>query len=281
MLTAGAHSIAMVNSITPQLASFLFSSSNSDAVTNIALIASGQSFDTSSGVQLDPLSTFISAERTRDKSVALKAKEPQIAREIAAFEAGVAKATTLEELVADRKVMSVFLTAEGLGEYVDYKGLLNRALASDPADESSVARQLGGANRAWVTLTDTYDFANDGLANLQSDDAVSKIAERYAQVKWMDEMETKSPGVSYALSFKDIASTITSPFLILGNPVAREVVLTTFGIPPQIAYQSVEAQSRTIERAIDVEKLQDPKFVDVLVKRYLLTKSSSASGIVA
>ena len=65
------------------------------------------------------------------------------------------------------------------------------------------------------------------------------------------------------------------------------MVLTALNIPVQIAYQPLAAQEQAITSRLDVTKLQDPKFVQTFVQRYLLNKdvsgasSSANSGVVS
>jgi hypothetical protein len=175
----------------------------------------------------------------------------------------------------------VLLTANGLGAFAGSPGIVKKALTSDTSDDSSVAVALSATNAAWLSTAETYDFHHKGLSVLKRESTLDVIANAYAEVKWQEELEAQTPGLSFALSFKDIAATLDTPFKVLGNPVGREVTLAVLGIPPEIAYQPLESQARTISNRLDIAKLKDPDFVETFVKRYLVTKFSSTQGTVA
>jgi hypothetical protein len=54
-------------------------------------------------------------------------------------------------------------------------------------------------------------------------------------------------------------------------------VTTALGVPLQIAFQSTEAQQLAISSRLDVTKLQDPKFVEDFIDRFLLAKGAEAN----
>ena len=50
------------------------------------------------------------------------------------------------------------------------------------------------------------------------------------------------------------------------------------GIPPQIAYQPLEAQEHAVSSRLDIGQLQKPHYVNALVQQYLLNKAQTASS---
>jgi hypothetical protein len=71
---------------------------------------------------------------------------------------------------------------------------------------------------------------------------------------------------------------VSSAYEILGNPTLRTVVTTALGIPLQIAFQSLNAQEKSISDRLDITKLQDPKFVESFAQRYLIANAQNASS---
>jgi hypothetical protein len=80
------------------------------------------------------------------------------------------------------------------------------------------------------------------------------------------------------LAFKAQASTITSVDQILGDPIMRTVVTTALGIPEQIAFQDIGAQEDAITSQLNVQRFQDPAFVNSFVQRYLIANSGLSSA---
>ncbi len=265
--------------INASLVSLLFSGASSRSSDTLLSIVQSRVNGTASAAQRDPIVVLKDAEKNGAKQIAAKAKEPQVKREIDDFIKGVLKASTLDELLADPRAMKVLLTANGLEEFATYKGLVAKALKSDPADAKSLAVQLSSTNVAWLDTVKTYKFATSGLAVLKESTTLAAVSLGYAEVRWRESLDASAPGVSAALTFKDKAKTLTSAYLILGSAVAREVVTGALGLPAQLAYQPLESQATAVTRRLDIKKLQDPAFVDTLVKRYLINLNYSGGGI--
>lgn len=266
--------------ISAALVSYLFPTPGGGANTLLSIIQ-GQATAAASAPKRDPIATLVDAEKNAPRLVAAKAQEPAIRREIDSFVSGVLEAETVDDLFNNPKAMKVLLTANGLEDFAQYKGLYTKALQSDPDDPQSLAVRLASTNAAWLNTARTYRFASEGLGILKDPDTISAIADAYAEVRWRQSLDASAPGVSNALTFKDIAATLDSPFKVLGNKVARDVVTTALGLPPQIAYQTVDAQAKAITTRLDLDKLKNPAFVDMFVRRYLIALNSTGGGLVA
>ena len=216
-----------------------------------------------------------SAEKLETTDVALTEKEPQVARDISTFTAAVASASSAKALLNNPTVLKVLLTANGLGDQVSYTALAQSTLLSNVNDSNSLANQL--SNNQWYVLTKSLDFANAGLANIKSPGEVSSIVNAYAEQVWRDSLDATTPGLSNALTFRAEASSVTSALQILGDSVMRDVVTTALGIPVTICYQELEAQERAVSNQLDISQLQNPKFVENLVEKYMMAKATSAS----
>ena len=232
----------------------------------------------------NPVLALQSAVRDEAKGITDTAKEPQVKRDIAAFQAAVATAKTPAELLANPTARAVLLTANGLGDQAQYVALATKALLSDPSDPKSVANRL--PDTRWIAVAKTFDFAKAGLGNLKSSAVLESIASGYAEVKWRQGLEQSTPGLSRAIDFRSRASGITSAVQILADPTFREVVTVSLGIPKQIAFQSIEAQERAILSKLDINAFKRPNFIEQFTRRYLIAAgnaagSSQASGAAA
>jgi hypothetical protein len=224
----------------------------------------------------NPLTDLKLAQANQTAEVAREAKNPIVARDIAAFQQGIAHAKTIDQALSNPNVLKVLLTANGLGSQVHYPGLAKKVLLSDPTDPHSLVNQLG--NATWTATVKAYKFAANGLSSLQNPKVVSALANGYAEVMWRQSLDSATPGLSNALAFLHQASSIRSVFDILGDPVNRAVVTTALGIPQQIAFQSLTAQEQAISTRLNVARLQDPKFVTGLTDQYLLTMQQNAKA---
>jgi hypothetical protein len=260
---------------------FSGSSSTSDIGTSMLnTLFSGATTTTSTAVSTgNPLVDLKLAQANETADVAREAKTPQVARDIAAFQAGVANAKDIQTALKNPNVMKVLLTASNLSTYIQYPALAQKALLSDPSQSNSLVNKLSDTNL--LNTTKSFDFAKNGLAALNNPKVISTLSNAYAEVLWRQSLDQATPGLSNALAFLSQASSIKSVDDVLGNSVNRSVVLTALGIPEQVAFQELTAQEQAVSSRVDIKKFQDPKFVTSMTDQYLLTmqqQSQSSSG---
>ena len=247
---------------------------SSDASNLINTIYNGASGGAGS---TDPLTALQTAEQNKTADIAQEAKDPTVARDIAAFQRGIAKDKTIQDALANPDVLKVLLTANNLGNSIGFTALAQKALMSDPNDTNSLANQLAATNSAWLTAAKTFDFAKNGLTGLQNPQVQASLANAYAQIRWEQSLDQQTPGLSSAMQFQSQAASITNVDQILGDPVNRDVVLTALNIPLQIAYQDLKGQESAVTSKLDIGQLQHPQFVKALIQQYLLNKTQTAS----
>jgi hypothetical protein len=222
----------------------------------------------------NPITDLKLAQANQNADVAKEAKQPQVARDIAAFTKAVNGATSLQTALTNPNIMKVLLTANNLASYIQYPALAQKALMSDPSVSNSLVNQLGDSNL--LNAAKTYDFAKKGLTALQNPSVISTLTNAYSEVLWRQSLDAATPGLSNALTFLGQASSITSVDGILGDPTNRAVVLTALGIPEQIAFQSLTAQEQAVSSRVNIADFQKPSYVTSLTDRYLLTMQQQA-----
>lgn len=247
----------------------------SGSIGNILQILSGRATG-SAMASSDPIQALKSAESRQTQDIAAVAAEPSVQRQVADFTTAVQSATSVQQALADPKILNVLLTANGLGDQVQYPALAQKALAANPAVSGSLLDQL--SDPRWKAVAQTYQFATAGLSILQNPNTVQTITQAYAEVAWRESLDATTPGLSNALTFRSEASSITSVDQILGDPVMRDVVTTALGVPQEIAFQSLSAQENAISSRLDIKRLSDASFVESFVQRYLLAKADSTSA---
>jgi hypothetical protein len=211
----------------------------------------------------DPLLDLKLAQKNEDVDVALVAKEPVVQQAITAFKNAVNRATDIKTALTNPNVQKVLLTASGV----------QKAFMSDPSDSSSVVNRLGDSTL--LATVKTYDFAKNGLAELQDPKILETLTNGYAEVTWRQSLDKATPGLSNVLNFLSKASSIKSFGDILASPSNFYVVTGALGIPANIVFQTLSAQKTAINSRVDYAKFQDPKYVNHLTDQYLISKRSS------
>jgi Protein of unknown function (DUF1217) len=266
--------------------SLLFSpaSSPTDASTSIlnALFSTAPSSTAGFASTGDPLLDLKLAQTDQTAGTAKEAKVPQVAQSIAAFTKAVKNATSISSALSNPNVQKVLLTASGLSNYIGETGLVQKAFMSNPSDPKSVVNQIGDSTL--LSTVQTYNFATNGLSELQNPKIMATLTNGYAEVMWRESLNTATPGLSSALDFISQASSIKSINDVLNNATNFFVITGALGIDPNIAYQDQSAQQRAIaSSSLDIAKLQNPAYVTSLTDQYLISQqessqSSSGSG---
>jgi hypothetical protein len=267
----------MGDSVLGSLVLNLFSSGSGSTTSNLlSAIYAQPGSGGSSGV--NPVVALQNAEQNSTQDIAAEAAQPAVAQAIATFKSAVTSATSVQQLLSNPTVLTVLLTANGLGDQAQYPALAKQALLSDPNNSSSLANQLASSNSNWQTTVQTYDFANQGLSVIQNPSVISTIANGYAEVLWRQSLDKSTPGLSEALDFKQRASSIKSADDVLGDPTFRTVVTTALSIPEQIAFQPIQAQEQAITSKVNIANFQNPSFVASMTTQYLIMAQQQASS---
>jgi hypothetical protein len=228
------------------------------------------------GTGQNPVTALLSAEQKQTQEINRTASLPEVQRAVNAFTAGVAKAKSVQQLLANPAVMKVLMTANGLADQIPYTALAQKALQSDVNNPKSLVNKL--TDMRWKPVVQAYDFANKGLKIIQDPKVIATLANAYAEVTWRKSLDAATPGLSNALAFRKQAASVTSVDQILGDPILRKVVTTAFDIPLQIAFQPLLAQEKAISTRLDISRLKDPKFVESFAQRYLLAEGKKAAA---
>jgi hypothetical protein len=224
----------------------------------------------------NPIADLQLAQQEQDTGVAAEAKQPQIASAVRDFTAAIAKAPDIKTALANPAVQQVLLTANGLSSYIGQTALVQKLLLSDPTDPNSLVNKFG--NSTWSSTVQTYNFAKNGLSELQNPKVASALTNGYAEVMWRKGLDQATPGLSNALTFLSQASSITSVLDVLSNNANFEVVTTALGLPQSIVFLDETGQKNAINSRLDISKLQDRHYVTSLTDQYLVTMQANKAA---
>ena len=201
------------------------------------------------------------------------ATEPQQKRAMDQFKRAVDRAPDLRTALRDSRVLQVITTALGIPEGANQAGLATRVLLSDLSDPRSLANTI--ADRRWKAAAETLQLGTRGIAALRDGGIQTGLADGLRRAQWNQNLENEQAGLGDAVLFRERASAAsTNIFAVLGDPIIRRVVTGALGLPRMIAIQSVETQARAVSSRFDIKKLEDPKEVQRLAERYLLSRAN-------
>lgn len=222
---------------------------------------------------------FRRLQRPGEETRALErlARDPQQARAMDQFRRGLDRATDIRAALRDPRVLQVVTVAMGIPDGAQQPGLATRALLSDPNDPQSLVNRL--SDRRWKAAAEALRLDQRGLAALRDPEVQTRLADGLRRAKWREELEARQPGLGDALLFREKAAAgAEGAFAVLGDPILRRVVTAAVGLPNTIAVQSVETQARALESRLNLEKLRDPREVQRLAERYLVSRAGTSVG---
>ena len=224
----------------------------------------------------DPVQALQIAQATQGQEITLTEQQPAVARDLAAFDSAVKSATSPAQLLANPAVQKVLLTASGMSDQIGFSALATQALLSNPADSNALVNQL--SDTRWLAVNQTYNFATQGLAVIQTPKVLADIASGYAQQIWYQSLNQTTPGLANALAFMSQASSITSAAQVLSNPTTFNVVTTALNIPQQIVFQDQAAQTAAINAQVDFSRMKDPSYVQGITDQYLIAMQQQSGS---
>jgi len=128
-------------------------------------------------------------------------KSSTTSADIAAYQAGVSKITTVDQFLNNYKVLNVALTAYGMQDAINQKGLLKQLLTQDPASTTALAQKLGKAN--YVAFAQAFwSLSTDGGSGISGAASINATAARYdtAQFQQWQANRSNDPQLATALA---------------------------------------------------------------------------------
>ncbi|MFG1420240.1 DUF1217 domain-containing protein [Roseixanthobacter liquoris] len=204
----------------------------------------------------------------KDMSATLKAqaKDPQVARETAYFQANIAKVKTADDLINNYRLFNYAMTAYGLSDMTYAKGFMRKVLDSDLSDKNSFANKLN--DQRFTQFAKMFAFKTLVAATTSTQALQQTVMAKYTQQSLEDTAGQSDQGVQLALYFKRVAPTITSAYGLLGDTALWQVCKTVFGFPDAMANADITQQATMVKSRLNVADLKDPAKVDKLLQRF-------------
>jgi hypothetical protein len=175
-----------------------------------------------------------------------------VQKEINNFKKQATKIKDVDELVKDRKVLGVLLSAFGLDSEINNPGKLKAIINSDPTDANSFANRLNDPR--FGELAAFIDAPNQDLLNLVTASKQQEVIDKFLTNEFQKDVGAQNPAIRDAFFFLNKINSIDSTFGILGDLPLRGIVTSTLRLPPQIAQQSVDKQASLIEAKFDISR---------------------------
>ncbi len=214
---------------------------------------------------LSSLAVYLSAQKSTDARAERIERDPTVQRRIDEFQDRAESITSLDELIADRRLFSFVLDAFDLGSEIDKTAFVKAAIEGGPEGLAFFLRDV-----RYREIAAFFDVPTRGVTQLTTTSGQNELIDRFKTLAGERAIGFESERARQALFFKRIAPTIGDPVELLGNNLTRDIALTALNLPPQIALQSVDKQVALVEAGVDIEKFDDPEYLDKFLTRFLV-----------
>lgn len=235
---------------------------------------------------------WIFLNRTREAQQDAFDNSAQVQRDTDYFRENISQIQTAEDLVSDRRLLSVALAAFGLTDDIDNKFFVKKVLEEGTLAEEAFSNRL--TDKRYFNLSKAFSFditpPNTALSSF-ADDIVQQYKAREFEVAVgnTDEDLRLALGVSRELgeiAGRDLSETSTW-LAVMGSPPLRRVFEKALGLPAQFAAididRQVEVFQEKAQRAFGTSNpsdFVDPDLQDDLVRNFLFRAELDAASSV-
>ncbi|MGJ0506775.1 MAG: DUF1217 domain-containing protein [Methylocystis sp.] len=209
--------------------------------------------------------TYLSVAKNLDRWRGIAARKPEVASDTKYFQANIGKATSIDALMKDRRLLTYAMKAFGLGDMTYAVGMMRKVLEQGVDSPKDLANTLNNANiRAFATA---FDYAG-GNAGVTSQSFVKTVTDRYVEQAMQSNQGEQNPGVQLALYFREHAPQLTTIYGVLADKSLLKVVQTALNIPAASSAQPVDTQARLLKAKVNIDDFKDPKKLDAFISRF-------------
>ncbi len=229
-------------------------------------------------------------QRTQEAQQEAFEQSPVIQRDTEYFLEKIGKINTAEELVNDRRLLSVALGAFGLDEDIDNTYFIRKVLEDGTLETDALANKLSDSR--YYDFSKAFGFGDYGIPRTQVSDFGLAIVDSYMERQFEVAIGNQDTDMRLMLSLKrDLGAIVDKStsdagkwYSIMGNTALRTVFETAFGLPKSFATLDIDEQLKIFQDKADaylgestVDQFADSNKMAELNRLYL-AKSQIANG---
>lgn len=206
------------------------------------------------------------------------------------FRENIGKATTAEDLVADRRLLEVALGAYGLDDDINNKAFIQQILEGGTLAEDSLANRLSDKRYRAMALEFGYgDLGSRVNVSNFADSILARFADRQFERAVGEVNGDMRLALNLSSGLADIYSQELTPnaqwFAVMGNSPLRSVFETALGFPSSFGAIDIDQQltafkdrASSIFGTDKVEDFADPAAQEKLIRLYMVRSEANASA---
>lgn len=234
---------------------------------------------------------FLKATQERQQKVF--ETSPAVQRDTDYFKAEIANIKTPEDLVADRRLLSVALGAFGLQDDIDNRFFIKTILEEGTTNRDALANRL--TDERYKSLARAFAFDSPAGPRTQRSIFPEEIVSGYHRQAFQVAVGNTDETMRLALNFESGLSEVSeSPvsddakwFRIMGTPPLRSVLETALGLPSGFGQLDIDKQLEVFKDKMEarfgvseISQIAEPQVTEKVIRGFLLqTEVRSASSV--
>ncbi|MEO8529911.1 MAG: DUF1217 domain-containing protein [Deltaproteobacteria bacterium] len=229
--------------------------------------------------------------KTKPAQIAAVARSPETQRLTDYFKAKIGSVKTADDLMKDRRLLSVALGAFGLQDDINSKAFIRKVLAEGSTSPDAFANRL--ADKRYLQFAQAFGFGDAPVAPTQLASFANDITSRYVNKQFEQSVGEQDPNMRLALNFgTGIQSVVNGQqsgnarwFAIMGNTQLRTVLEGAFGLPSSFGKLDIDQQLSGFKSSLarltgksDVSALSDPDLQEKLIRTFLIRSELKTTG---
>ena len=242
-------------------------------------------------VPLSGFSGWSFLKRTMARQQVAQQAAPAQQRDEAYFRGKIGKVTTAEQLVSDKRLLRIALTAFGLEGDLNSTAFIRKVLEGGTLKEGSLANKL--ADKQYQKFSSAFGFGDYSVPRTKistfPDEILSAFRARSFETAVGDQNNTYRLALNAEREVAAVAAGFSSDnakwYTILGNQPLREVFQTALGLPKSFASIDIDQQLSVLKTrtqaafgAETVTQFKDPARMEALVRRYITRAEMQDQG---
>lgn len=243
-------------------------------------------------IPLGGLAGWAFLKRTLGTQQAAFAASASIKRDEDYFREKIGSIKTAEQLVSDRRLLTVALGAFGLENDINNKFFIRKVLEDGTLKVDALSNRL--ADKQYLAFSRAFGFGDFSVPRTQLSDFADKILDQFRTRSFETAVGRQNDTMRLALNAerelpalaaRTGSSEDTLWFTVMGNAPLRQVFQTAFGLPSSFGTLDLDRQLNTYKSRAEaafgdegIRQFAKPEVLEALIRRFLAQSETQASA---
>lgn len=232
---------------------------------------------------------WVALKRSQPMQARAMANSAEIRRDDDYFRAKIGSVKTADDLINDRRLLKVALTAFGLEGDLNSKAFIRKVLTDGTLKADAITNRL--ADKQYQKFSAAFGFGDFSVPRTQLSDFADKILAPYHSRSFETAVGASNGDFRLALNAERELTSLaqkgtsedTKWYTILGNTPLKTVMQTALGLPASVSSLDIDRQLALYKERAEsqfgsdsVSQFAKPETLEKLVKSYLLRSEMAA-----